>query len=312
MKRRLLGSLVCALMIGAVVAAVQQPPAASQRKVRVAAVVLDRGGKPIEDLRPSEFEVWIGVYRVPIEAVTFVSPTSDQGRIIILVLDDLTVSPATGLRVKEAARRFVTRMRPGDQMAIIGLDGSVGQTTDDRAVLLKRIEDYSALATPRIPFERIGEHVLRTLTAISRSLAEIPGRKIVVGIGSSWVFDTPVPPPSVGRDLQQEWIAAVRSMASADANLYVVDPGGLFLAPFPTSGSTGFARETGGHSFAHNNDTSQVAERIMAEASTYYVLEVSDPPTGRNAELREVDVRVLRQGTTVRARRWIPGGKSVR
>jgi hypothetical protein len=37
------------------------------------------------------------------------------------------------------------------------------------------------------------------------------------------------------------------------------------------------------------------------------VIRVTDPPVGRKADLRELDVRVLRRGITVRARRAIPG-----
>jgi hypothetical protein len=45
----------------------------------------------------------------------------------------------------------------------------------------------------------------------------------------------------------------------------------------------------------------------MREASTYYVIAVADPPVRRTSDLRELDVRVLRRGITVRARRAILG-----
>ena len=48
-------------------------------------------------------------------------------------------------------------------------------------------------------------------------------------------------------------------------------------------------------------------DRIMSEASNYYVISVADPPVRRSADLRELDVRVKRDGVTVRARRAIPG-----
>ena len=46
----------------------------------------------------------------------------------------------------------------------------------------------------------------------------------------------------------------------------------------------------------------------MREAANYYLLGVGDPPVGRGADLREVDVKVLRRGVTVRARHLITGG----
>jgi hypothetical protein len=149
--------------------------------------------------------------------------------------------------------------------------------------------------------------VLNTVTSLSRQFSEVAGPKTIVGIGAAWLFDRPIQPQSVGRDLRKEWTDAVRAMAFADASLYVIDPGGVGTAPFATGGATGFARETGGHSFENTNDVNAAVERIMREASNYYVLEVADPPVGRKAELRELDVRVLRRGVSVRARRWIPG-----
>jgi hypothetical protein len=88
----------------------------------------------------------------------------------------------------------------------------------------------------------------------------------------------------------------------------VVDPAGLGMSR-TFSGSSGFARETGGYTFANTNDVDGAAERIMREAGYYYVIQITDPPVGRKADLRELDVRVLRRGITVRARRAIPGGR---
>jgi hypothetical protein len=99
----------------------------------------------------------------------------------------------------------------------------------------------------------------------------------------------------------------MRAMAAASATLYVVDPGGVGTAPFATGGASGFARETGGHAFMNSNDYDAAVDRIFKETSNYYVLDVADPPVGRKAELRELDVRVKRPGVTVRARKWIPG-----
>ena len=73
-------------------------------------------------------------------------------------------------------------------------------------------------------------------------------------------------------------------------------------------GATGFARETGGVAFITTNDLNGAADKIMREAANYYLLGVGDPPVGRGADLREVDVKVLRKGVTIRARKTITGG----
>jgi hypothetical protein len=98
----------------------------------------------------------------------------------------------------------------------------------------------------------------------------------------------------------------MRATASAGAHFYVIDPAGLGGLPL-LNGATGFARETGGHAFLNSNDFSGAADRIMSEASNYYVISIDDPPVRRSADLRELEVRVKREGVTVRARRALLG-----
>lgn len=292
----------------AVVAALGVPvPARQASQLHIETVAIDRNGNPVADLRKDDLEVWIGTYRVPIDVLTVVSSASHVGgRYIVLVLDDVTVEPAMAPRVREAARLFVSRMAPGDRMAVMALTGEMVKATDESSRLLRSIESYNVRASGFMRIDQFGEHVFGTLTSIAKQIVEAPGRKIIVGIGSGWVFDTPDPPPSAGRDLRPEMAQALRALASAHASLYVLDPGGLGRSPFG-SGSLGFARETGGHAFINTNDMKGAVDRILKEADSYYVVSVGDPPIGRKAELRELDVRSVRRGVTVRARRWIPG-----
>lgn len=287
----------------------RQSPVEPARQLSIAAVAVDRDGMPVLDLRPDELEVWINGYRVPIETLTAVTPGHDEtgGRSIVLLLDDVTLQPAVVPRAREAARQVVDKMSPGDQMAIVALNGTFMESTGDRARLLQTLNAYTTRASGVMRIDTLAEHVLKTVATISRQLAETSNRKkTVVAIGSSWLFDTPIPPPTIGRDLRPEWTDAMRAMAFANVTLYVIDPGGVGTSP-TLSGSNGFARETGGHAFANTNDVKGAADRIMGEAANYYVIRVADPPVGRKADLRELDVRVLRRGITVRARRAIPG-----
>lgn len=291
----------------AALAAGQQAPADPRGPIHIQAIAVDRNGRPVTDLKPDEFEVWINTFRVPIQTVTIVSPTSERPRSFVLLLDDMAIQIADAARVREVARHFVKRMGPADEMAVLPLNGGGAKTTTDRTVLMRAIESYNVRAVGVMPFDAVGQQVLSTYEAVSRQFSEVAGEKIFVGIGAGWLFDTPIPPPTIARDLRKEWGAAMRAMALAGATLYVIDPGGVGTAPFAGSGDSGFSRETGGHAFMNTNDYAGVVERIMNETSHYYVLDVADPPVGRKADLRELDVRVLRKGVTLRARRWIPG-----
>lgn len=301
------------LVVLAVVSALDRPQAPSLRgpgKIPIDMVAVDKNGVPVVDLKPEEVEVWIGHFRVPIESFTVVTPDANpSGRLTVLILDDVTVPIQLMPRAQEVARRFVNKMLPNDRMAIVTLDGSTMEFTDDRTRLFRIIDRYNPRSTGLIPLDRLGEHVLKTIGDLSRQMVEAGSqRKTMVAIGSGWVFDRPIPPARMGMEPRREWITAMHAMALASVNLYVIDPVGVSMARTETGGN-GFARETGGVAFLATNDLTGAADRILRESTSYYMLGVGDPPVGRGADLRELDVRVLRKGVTVRARRVITGGK---
>ena len=315
MNRRLVGStlkpqmvtLVAALLVGAPLQV--QPPEreATRANLWIDAVAVDRQGAPVMDLRPSEFEVWISGYRVPIVDV-FAATPAGSSRSVVLLLDDAAIDHTAAMRVQEAARLFVHGMGPSDRLAVVTLHGGNVETTDDRSTLLRTIDAYRVQGVP-FRVEHAGEHVLSRLESLSRQFPETAERrKTIVAIGAGWLFDRPLPVAGL-RDLRREWVSAMRAMAATNTSLYVIDPAGLGVAPGSGAygGDSGFARETGGHAFMNTNDIRGVVARIWGEAGSYYVLGVVDPPVQRNADLRELDVKVLRKDITVRARRGIKG-----
>lgn len=299
-------ALACAALAAVALTAGPQRAVGPAGQLDIEVVALDGSNLPVLDLKPGEFEVWINNFQIPIQTVTFVTPkNTDHGRTIVLLLDDIGVNPTMLPRIREVARRFVNRLSAGDTMAIVTLDGDAMESTGDRARLLQAIDDYHVRSFP-IRIDDAGEHVLKTIAELARQLTEVPGnRKAIVAIGAGWLFDTPIPQPHMGRDLRPAWVAAMRATASAHVSLYVIDPAGVGSRPV-TGGTSGFARETGGHAFMNTNDATGAADRILTELGTYYVLSVENPRIGLKDDLREVEVKVLRRGVTARARRGIP------
>ena len=306
---RLLLSLVLAAAAAPAAARVQDPATGvPPRLLQIEAAVVDGSGHPVTDLKPSEFEVWIGGYRVPIESVGVVSPDSADatGRLILVLLDDITVPQAMIPRANQVARRFVNQLMPGDRMAVVLLNGDVVEITADASKLRRRVEAYKQ-SIGVIALDQLGAHLLTTVGSLARQIVEEPERrKAIVGIGSGWLLDTPVPPPHIGRDVRKEWFDALRALAVSDTAYYVIDPGGV--GALRTAGAAGLSREAGGHAFTNTNDLDGAVDRILGELGHYYVLRVGDPPVGRKAPLRDLDVKVLRRGVTVRAPRTMPGG----
>ncbi len=304
--------LTALALAGALGAGAQVPPPNAPRAsehLLIDVVAVDRKGLPVTDLRPGELEVWINGYRVPIESLRVVAPASGtgEGRSLVIILDDMTLPPAVVPRAREAARHLVERMSPNDQIAIVRLNGPSMEPTSERARLLRGIDEFNVRATGVVRADVLSGHILETIASAARQLAETSDRrKTIVAIGAPWLFDTPIPPPTVAADLRKEWTDAVRAMAAAHVNLYVIDPSGVG-ASRTAGGSSGFAGETGGYAFTNTNDLEGAAARVMREAGSYYVVEVVDPPVGRKADLRDLDVRALRRGVSIQARRAIPG-----
>ena len=294
--------MLAVVLAGMVAALAGQEPAGL---LRIDAVAVTRDGKPVPSLTAEDLEVWLSGRRLPIESVRVAAADAESRRLILLLLDDVTIEPAMVLRVRDAAQRFVRRLAPGDRMAVLPLSGGALEISADPVRLQSRIGAFN-LTGGTLPLDRLGAQLLTTLGAISRELAEAPERrKVIVAIGSGWLLDTPIPPPQVAPDVRREWTDAVRAMGKTDVAYYVIDPAGVGRTR--TSGTGGFARDAGGHAFLNTNDVDGAVDQVLRDTGTYYEIVVKDPPFGRAAALRELEVRSRRPGVTIRARRWLPG-----
>src|SRR3954470_11363920 len=109
----------------------QAGQAAPARTITIDFVALDRAGMPVGDLKPDEVEILIGQFRAPVQRMTVVTPEADErgGRIIVVLLDDMTLRLDSMPRAREAARLFVNKMAANDQVAVLTLTGTSVETT---------------------------------------------------------------------------------------------------------------------------------------------------------------------------------------
>lgn len=294
----------------AVLALQDQPAGATGRLLEIHAVAVDRAGNPVADLRPGDLEVWIGQYRVPIESLVVPAARTSEGpgRLIVLLLDDITLEPLMVARARDAANRFADRMQPNDRVGVVRLNDSRMELTSSPAQVRAQVDRFRQ-SLGVIPTDQLGAQLLTTVAGVARAIVEAPEpRKIIVGIGSAWLLNTPVPPAEIGRglDIRQEWFDAMRALGNAGATYYVIDPAGVGASR--QSASYGLAREAGGVAFVNTNDLAGAVDKVLREVDNYYVIRVGDPPVGRKAIVRELDVKSLRRDVTVRTRRGIPGG----
>ena len=127
-----LPAAACALVLvsGSHLEQAQKRSERSPTHLVIDVVALGRDEAPINDLRRDEVEVWISGYRVPVDSFVSITPGEPRSeRLIVLVLDDMTVPLATTPRVREAARRFAL-VHPARRR---GISGSTGRLVPKHA-----------------------------------------------------------------------------------------------------------------------------------------------------------------------------------
>jgi VWFA-related protein len=289
-------------------AAQQQPPfIAGTNLVVVPVAVVDRKGGSVRDLTVGDFR--IAEDGKPMDIELFTAPAAAgaaaEGRFIVLVLDNLRTPPELAFRVRSIAMRFVERMGPADTMTVIPISRGAATTTSDKTRLKTAIDAFKPAFGESIrSMAEDAEHSLRTIGELSRQMSQArQRRKVMVVIGDAATFNPQRESAfgDRGPDLSQEWPDAIRETARHNISVYVVDPTGLSPDNFYGDFATSFAAETGGWAWANTNNFGAAVEQIWQEAGTYYVLGYNAPVN--DTRWHRIDVKVVRQGATVRARR---------
>ncbi|PYQ41883.1 MAG: hypothetical protein DMF77_14705 [Acidobacteria bacterium] len=191
MTRRLLAAvLLAAASVGAQTPAAPPsspaPPvtfAVEVGYVEVDAIVTDRNDQPVRDLRREDFTVLedgkpqtIDLFHkidipyerpepaapppVPLDVKTNAVPF--EGRVYVIVLDELHSSTTSSLLVRAAARRFIERhFGEGDLAAVVHTFGPAasGQgLTSDRQMLLAAVDRFVGQKLPSVTMSKIDEY----------------------------------------------------------------------------------------------------------------------------------------------------------
>jgi VWFA-related protein len=155
--------------------------------VSVPAVVTDRGGRPLANLRAENFVLYEDGR--PQQISNFA--TTDVPFEVALLLDTSGSTRSDIALIRRAARAFLDALRPGDRVSIIAFNNSedgggslatvdvLTRLTDDRETLQKALESIGASnGTPYYDaLVRIGEEVFR-----EPPREEIRGRRAVVAL----------------------------------------------------------------------------------------------------------------------------------
>jgi VWFA-related protein len=245
----------------------------------------------------------------------------DDGRFIVLLLDDLITHPMFATRIKEVAHAFADRMGRRDVMSVVFLNGGANTATRNATQVHAAIDKFKPFGTPPGSVSGLS---MQTVGDLARQLAALPHRrKVLVCVGPAGLFN-----PALGPgDLQGIMGKSMRDTALANVTTYVIDPLGLEparktetrpiegapLAPIADPGRNitkgagvtgtmdGFARETGGAAFANVNIFGPAVEQVWQESGTYYLLGYE--AARRDNRRHTIEVRVKKPDMSARARR---------
>jgi VWFA-related protein len=308
---------------------------------------------------------------IPPDVVT--NRTPFEGRVFVLVLDDLNTRINRTARTRQAARQFVERyIAANDIVAVVNTSGygkAMQDFTSNRALALRAIDasmgnkadsatsaalqDYAinqglppgagtnlnAAFNDQMRYNN-ARNSLDTLRGVADYMMGMRGRrKAVVFFSEGINYDlVNAIANRYTTDVQHEMQSLIAAATRANVSVYTVDPRGVTsgmedaieIGSLPTDNSISttqlmdelriehdslrtIADETGGFAVLNQNDFRNAFSRILDDNSSYYVLGYYPTNEKRDGKFRNVQVRMLKPGLKVRARRGyvapVPGKK---
>lgn len=290
------------------------PLRADPDSVRIATMVTDRQGRPVNGLTVKDFELREdGV----VQKLLTAEARRPEPRRIAILLDEFHVDPAQSDRVRDAVRRFVDdRLRPDDSLVVLRpLDSltSIRLTTDRTAAqaAIDRFEGRMGNLEPRSRMEEetLGrapafveagrtQVVLSALRAMATQLGAGPGRAAILLVSQG--FAQPPRRSSTARGLPD--LGIVERFANRyDVPVYAFDP--RPAAAQADEGAVVLARlvnETGG-TLARGPDIVGNLARAGAEIDGGYSLTYV-PSHAEDGRYHPVQVSLVRREADARSR----------
>lgn len=295
------------IAVGALIGIQSAPQFGSRVELVVLSVVVtDKTGKFVPSLDKSRFEIVEN--GTPVSISTFAQVEADtlapqdDGRFVVLMLDDLVTQRSLASRIKTIAHAFANRMGPRDVISVVFLNGGSGSSSGRAIDVRATINRFRPFGDSLMGGFAAKRHAMEAIEGLAAQLAGVRHRrKVLVCIGPAPLFNQ-----QLGEGDGDPFIRrAIAAAARADLTTYVIDPTGLVGSGAATAavkaGLDGFVRETGGAVFSNVNEFEAPVSQVWRESGDYYVMGYvsNEQGGGRHA----VDVRVRSQEWRVRARR---------
>jgi len=232
--------------------------------VEVDALVVDKDGQIVRNLTKEDFTVLDEGKRQAISTFSFVDIPVDrvdspgrmavpfepdvqtnerpfEGRLYVLILDDLHIQFSRMTGVHRAARQFIERnVGVNDLIAVVSTGGR-GQDsqhfTNNKRLLLGALDGLLGQSSDsRVPdndqLDRVrrAQMTLSTLRQIAESFGSVRGRrKTMLFFSEGLDFDFATAGDGKAADVFQSFLGTVASTSRSNVTLYAIDPRGLGL-----------------------------------------------------------------------------------
>jgi VWFA-related protein len=329
--------------------------------VEIDAIVTDRQGNFVRNLTKSDFQVLEDGKPQTVSVFSLVDTSGDQrerpinsdsgdpdvhqseptnGRLYVIVLDDLHTASHRTNRVRAAARLFVEKHLGANDVAAVvltsGRSNGAQDLTGNQQLLLRAVDSFVGRKLRRaddpIDAERgySARLALSALREVAERMAGLHGRrKALVFISEGIDYDIyDVFNASDATIVRDEVRAAIAAATRSNVSIYSVDSRGLtsfdddeieggdfavrsLIGPGSSSDQLRLAQDslrilsdmTGGFAAVNANDFGRIFERIIRDNSTYYLLGFTPTNDKRDGRFRKISVRVSREDVMVRARK---------
>jgi VWFA-related protein len=261
-----------------------------------------------------------------------VEAAREDVRLFAIFLDDYHVDkkPDITLPLRKSLAEFAKQFGPRDLIAIMDPLTPLSHLrfTRSREDLLDRMRTFEGRRGEVFPVKSAAEEAqlkernvweLRggvTLSALHALVAHLgglrEGRKSVLFVSQG----PPVPMPGSrsmsSNDMRLDDVVEAANRGNVTIN--VLDPRPLGVGPL--SGNYVLRRlsdETGGRAILNTNDPSEGLEKIIEDASAYYLVGYTPPRESTDGKFHKISVRVKRRGSRVLAREgyWAPTEKEL-
>jgi VWFA-related protein len=250
----------------------------------------------------------------------------DSGRIVLITVDRESIRPGRERPAREAALRFLSRLSPHDHVGLMTLPEVAVEPTTDHAQVREALLHMTGLSPQeRTPSEAScrARLVLNTLAGMLQAMVGAEGPKTVAFISTGLApptRDAPMTGAPGQCEIRSVYFDEVGAAASAArAHFYIIQPNDEAVDSARTStvdrtvsrfrssddylnGLQHLAGVTGGQLYRLSAvDAHAVFTRVSRESSAYYIIAFEPEPGDRNGLPHRIDVRVAREGLTVRA-----------